>query len=581
MPSGKPLRVLGINELYHDCSAALVEDGRLVAVVEEERLDRQKHTPGLCWGGDAPRRSIAWCMQELGLQDGDIDAVALSYEMNVYLAFKTVFDAMLSNARRMRLRDILQQRIRGGDHAAAVLTGNTVDYLGKRRAYLRELRGRFPQVFEIPHHLAHAASAFRMSEFDEANILVVDGLGEDCATSLYHGAGNRIRGPFRTWSQYQSLGMLYKTVTFMMGFGYFGDGKTMGLSSYGSFCEDFGDLITVGEDVYRIHLERLRKLSPHARSPGPSEKSGGRPEKIHEDIAKTVQTLLERAGAALAEDLYQRTGSRNLCIAGGVGLNCNMNSVLRKLPFVDGFFAQPGAMDMGSAIGAALEASALLGVQARDPLDHVYYGPRFDTDELERAIQRQGLQARRLADEDVPREVARRLAQGLVVGWFQGRLEFGPRALGNRSILASPASTELRDRVNRIKTRELWRPLAPSVLEEDMTDWFEDAVPSPYMNLTFHFKREQAPRVPGVVHVDGTARPQSVNAGQNPRYYALLRAFKELTGLSMVVNTSYNRREEPIVCTPDEAIASYLATDLDCLQLGDFLLEKRGLESGP
>jgi carbamoyltransferase len=560
--------VLGINELYHDCSAALVQDGRLVAVVEEERLDRVKHTPGLCWGGQAPERSMAWCLERLGVREPEIDAVALSYDMSGYLALKTVVDAALANLRRGGV-DIIRRRVASGDHAAKVLQGNVLGYFGQRRRWLADMDRRFGRVVPIPHHLAHASSAYRMSGFDESNVLVIDGLGEDHSTSLFHARGGSIDGPFQTWSQYQSLGMLYKTATFLLGFGYFGDGKTMGLSSYADERPDLQDIVEVSEDGYRIRLSRIRKLARYARPQGDTALT-----REHQQVAASVQAMLERAAVALAGGLHRRTGSRRLCLAGGVALNCNMNSTLRAQPFVDELFVQPGAMDMGTAIGAALELSARLGCDPRERLEHVYFGPSFDEQAVAAAIQAAGLSSRRLEPGALAPTVARLLSQGRVVAWFQGGMEFGPRALGHRSILARPDSTAIRDRVNKIKQRELWRPLAPSILEERVSDWFVDAGPSPFMTLTFSFRPERRAEVPGVVHVDGTARPQTVSARTNPRYHALISAFEELTGLPMLVNTSFNRRIEPIVCTPAEALATYAATDLDCLVLGEQLLEK-------
>jgi carbamoyltransferase len=561
--------VLGINELYHDCSAALVGDGQLLAVVEEERLNREKHTPGLCWGGGPPDLSVDWCLKELGLKDSDISAVALSYEMNAYLALKTIVDAVLSNARRMKFRDIWNQRVKGGDHAASVVYGNLYGYFYKRQLYLRKLKARFGKVVHIPHHLAHAASTFRMSGFDQANILIIDGLGEDHSTSLYYGENGQIQGPFENYSQYQSLGMLYKTITFMLRFGYFGDGKTMGLSSYGKFRPEFADILTIGEEGYKVNLEKIRKFSPYARLDSNTPLT-----QDQKDVAATVQGLLEQAGVALARNLYNRTGCRNLCLAGGVALNCNMNSVLLSQPFVDDLFIQPGAMDMGTAIGAALEVSARMGAPATEPLKNVYYGPQFDREQVRSALQAAGLDAEPMDEDALIRRTAEKVAEGKVVGWFQGRMEFGPRALGNRSIVASPVSRDIRDRVNRIKKRELWRPLAPSVLEEEAGEWFENFYPSPFMTLTFSIRPDKVDRIPAVAHVDNTARIQTVTAEQNPSYYRMIRTFRELTGIPMVMNTSYNRREEPIVCTPAEAVYSYLATDLDCLRIGDFFLEK-------
>jgi carbamoyltransferase len=502
------------------------------------------------------------------VREPEIDAVALSYDMSGYLALKTVVDAALANLRRGGV-DIIRRRVASGDHAAKVLQGNVLGYFGQRRRWLADMDRRFGRVVPIPHHLAHASSAYRMSGFDESNVLVIDGLGEDHSTSLFHARGGSIDGPFQTWSQYQSLGMLYKTATFLLGFGYFGDGKTMGLSSYADERPDLRDIVEVSEDGYRIRLSRIRKLARYARPQGDTALT-----REHQQVAASVQAMLERAAVALAGGLHRRTGSRRLCLAGGVALNCNMNSTLRAQPFVDELFVQPGAMDMGTAIGAALELSARLGCDPRERLEHVYFGPSFDEQAVAAAIQAAGLSSRRLEPGALAPTVARLLSQGRVVAWFQGGMEFGPRALGHRSILARPDSTAIRDRVNKIKQRELWRPLAPSILEERVSDWFVDAGPSPFMTLTFSFRPERRAEVPGVVHVDGTARPQTVSARTNPRYHALISAFEELTGLPMLVNTSFNRRIEPIVCTPAEALATYAATDLDCLVLGEQLLEK-------
>lgn len=563
--------VLGINELYHDLSAALVEDGRLVAVVEEERLNRVKHTPGLCWGGAAPERSIDHCLRQLGWPASRLDAVALSYDMTGALSIKTIIDAIVANLRRMSLRDIVNQRVRSGDHAASVIHGNLVGYFVHRRRFLRALRRRFGRVLPVPHHLAHASSAFRLSGFPEANILVLDGLGEDHATSLFCGRGARIEGPFETYSQYQSLGMLYKTVTFLLGFGYFGDGRTMGLAAYGRVRPELEDLVDVGDGRYRIRLERIRRLGRLARPPGLQAPLT----QDHKDVAATIQALLERAACALGENLHRRTGLRRLCLAGGVALNCNMNAALLNLPFVDELFVQPGAMDMGSAVGAALEASAWLGaVPPVQALEHVFYGPRFSEAEVEAAVRRHGLVPVRLHREALLRRVADLLAERRVVGWFQGRMEFGPRALGHRSILGAPDSTELRDRINRLKEREAWRPLAPVILEQEAAAWLHDARRSPFMTLTFRFRPEMALRVPGVVHADGTARVQTVSRPHHEDLHDLLVAFQGLTGLPMLLNTSLNRRQEPIVCSPEEALETYLATDMDALRLEHLLLEK-------
>ena len=563
----KPIHVLGINELYHDTSAALVSDGALTAVMEEERLNRVKHAPGTCWNGEPPEQSIQWCLDQAGLRDEDIACAVISYDMNACLAIKTIIDAVICNWRRMGVKNVIRQRIQSGDHAASVVFGNIVGYFGGRRRFLDKLRKRFGRVVEIDHHLCHAASAYRLSGYRRSNIIVVDGLGEDHSTSLYYGDGDRIRGPFRQYSQYQSLGMFYKTVTFMLGFGYFGDGKTMGLSGYGTPRAEFSDIITPLDGDYRIHLSRIQELGRYARAPHAEEVN-----QDHMDVAASAQHQLEQAALALTKHLYERTGCKNLCLAGGVALNCDMNALLIESPYVDEIFIQPGAMDMGTAIGAALEGSVRLGAQIQAPLQHVYYGAEYSSAQIEAALRARGVEYRK--EPDLERTAAQLLSDGKVLGWFQGRMEYGPRALGNRSIVADPRVRGLRDRVNHIKQRDLWRPLAPSVLEHAAGEWFEDVRPTPFMTIVFRFKPEKATLVPAVVHVDGTARVQTVTEDVNPRYFGLIQHFERLTGVPMVLNTSFNRRGEPIVCSPEHALTTFLATDMDYLCIGDYIVSR-------
>jgi len=425
-------------------------------------------------------------------------------------------------------------------------------------------------VFELKHHLCHAASAFRMSGFEKANILVIDGLGEDHSTSLYIGDGNRISEPVRQYSQYQSLGMLYKTITFLLGFGYFGDGKLMGLSSYGEFDPKYENILEVSRHDYHVNLEQIRKVGPYARR----YQMGDPILQEHKNIAKTVQTQLERAAVQLAEYLYKLTGYRKLCIAGGVGLNCNTNGKLLEQEFVDELFVQPGAMDMGTAIGGALEAYAMLGNESKTRLRTVAYGPEYSDEQLEAALKRAGLSYYK--SSDAPKEAAQMVADNKIVGWFQGRMEFGPRALGYRTIMGNPCSAEMKDLVNKVKDRELWRPLAPSVLYEDVGDWFENAADSEFMTLNFKYKNGMGDKVPSVKHVDNTARIQTVHEDENPRYYRCISEFKKLTGSSMVMNTSFNRRIEPIVCSIDHAIETFLKTPIAYLVAGDFIARKNG-----
>ncbi|RLC46942.1 MAG: carbamoyltransferase [Candidatus Coatesbacteria bacterium] len=561
--------VLGVNDCFHDNSAALVCDGELVCSIEDERLDRIKHTAGICWGGEPPYGSIEWCLNEAGVKPDQIDAVAYSVDMNAYLALEQLAKSIIFSYKKMSLKNILKLRFARKDLNAGFLQGLTYGYFVKRKRFLREMRRRFPNArfFDVKHHLAHAASAFRLSGFDRANIIVVDGLGERYSTSLYVGEGNVISAPIRQYTYTQSLGAMYKNITFYLGFGYFQEGKTMGLSAYGEFDERFANVVNVSDGEYKVDLNAIKKLGKYARYDGELLKT-------HKDIAMTLQTQLERIGVALAKTLYERTGYRNLCLGGGVALNCCMNSAILNSPYVDHIYVQPAAMDNGTALGAAMEGYARLGFESKSHMSHVYWGPEFENDEIEAEIVRSGLPYRR--SEDICRDVARLLVDQKIVGWFQGRMEIGPRALGARSILADPRSPEMKDRVNIVKSRELWRPLAPSILEERVDDWFENAYPSPFMNLNLFFKAGVKEKVPSVVHADGSARVQTVSRHTNPLYHRLISEFEKLTGVPIVLNTSFNTRGEPIVCTPAEGLRTFKVTGMDYLAIGDFIVERGG-----
>jgi len=561
--------VLGVNEAFHDSSCALLCDGELVCAIEEERLDRIKHTPGLCWGGRPPYLSIDWCLEHARIKPEQIDCVAFSVDMTGYLALEQLIKSIVFSYKKMSLKNIRRLRFAKRDLNAGFIKGLTLGYFVVRPRFLKQMRRRFANArfFDIKHHLAHAASAFRLSGFEKANIIVIDGLGERYSTSLYLGEGNLISEPIKQYTYTQSLGAAYKNVTFLLGFGYFQEGKTMGLSSYGEFDPRFAEIIGVNDGSYSVNLSAIKALGRFARYDGGLLK-------VHKDIAMTLQTQLERAAVQLARTLHQKSGYRNLCLAGGVALNCRMNAALLSLPFVDHIYVQPAAMDNGTALGAALEAYARMGYPSKTRMTHVFWGPEYTDDQIERAIKRVGLAYRRV--DDICKETAKLLVEQKVVGWFQGRMEIGPRALGARSILADPRRPEMKDRVNKIKRRELWRPLAPSILEERVSDWFESAYPSPFMNLTLRFKQEAKSKVPAVVHVDGSARLQTVNSNANPIYHRLIVEFERLTGIPILLNTSYNRKGEPIVCTPLEALKTFASSGMDCLAIGNFIVTREG-----
>lgn len=560
--------VLGVNECFHDNSSALVCDGELICSIEDERLDRIKHTAGICWGGKPPYGSIDWCLREAGLKPGQIDAVAYSVDMNAYLALEQLTKSVLFSYKKMSLKNIMKLRFGRRDLNAGFLQGLTYGYFIKRKQFLKEMRRRFPNArfFDVKHHLAHAASAFRLSGFDKANIIVVDGLGERYSTSLYVGEGNVISEPIRQYTYTQSLGAMYKNITFYLGFGYFQEGKTMGLSSYGEFVEKYADIVNITDGTYEVDLNAIKALGKHARYEGELQK-------VHKDIAMTLQTLLERVGVQLAKTLYERTGYRNVCLGGGVALNCCMNSAILNSPYVDHIYVQPAAMDNGTALGAALEGYARMGFNSKSQMTHVYWGPEYNDEEIEKAIKSLGFPYRRV--DDICKEVAQLLVDQKIVGWFQGKMEIGPRALGARSIVADPRDPDMKDKVNVVKSRELWRPLAPSVLEEKVSDWFKNPYPSPFMNLNLYFKEEVRGKVPSVVHVDGSARVQTVSKKTNPLYHRMISEFENLTGIPIVLNTSYNTRGEPIVCTPSEGLRTFEVTGMDCLAIGSFIVERK------
>jgi len=290
----------------------------------------------------------------------------------------------------------------------------------------------------------------------------------------------------------------------------------------------------------------------------------------------TLQTQLERIGVQLARALYERTGYRNLCLGGGVALNCCMNSAILNSPYVDHIYVQPAAMDNGTALGAAMEGYARMGFESKSLMSHVYWGPEYRDDEIEAAIKSAGYAYRR--SDDICKEVAELLANQKIVGWFQGKMEIGPRALGARSILADPRDPAMKDKVNVVKKRELWRPLAPSILEERIGEWFENPYPSPFMNLDFYFKKGMKDKAPSVAHVDGSATVQTVNRNTNPLYHRMISEFEKLAGIPIVLNTSYNTRGKPIVCTPADGLKTFEVTGMDCLAMGNFIVE-RGTKS--
>jgi carbamoyltransferase len=565
---------LGINSVFHDSSACLVDDGEVLAAAEEERFTRIKHgkrpLPFTVW--ELPHHAIDYCLAEAGVELADVDHVAYSFDPSLLLGnhsfplelplepstfatkaswvspWEPLALAYVCNAER--------QLVDGAPHHI-------------RKRFFSAKKSRHWQWHFVEHHLSHEASAFLAAPYRESAVMTLDGRGELATTSYGHFTGN----DYRRLAQVQvphSLGLLYEQVTDYLGFLHSSDEyKVMALASYGDpvHAGAFRNLISLSGGAYEIRKADLAAMF------GPARERGGPLEKKHFDIARSLQLVLEECAIELARWLKAETGAEHLSMAGGVALNCVMNARVRDAGGFEGVWVQPAAGDAGTALGAALWTDwEARGRLRRWHMDHAYLGPGYGDEEIEAFLRRGKLAYRRLGN--VADETAALLAQDKIVGWFQGRMEFGPRALGARSILASPLSPDMQQRLNEIKDREDFRPVAPVVLEEEAGRWFVNGAFSPFMLFVYDVAPDKAHRIPAVRHVDGTARIQTVNRNQNALYYDLLKAFQQKTGVPVLVNTSFNTRSEPVVCTPRDAVECFWTSPIDALVIGSFLIEK-------
>jgi carbamoyltransferase len=572
------MHTLGINAAFHDPAACLVSDGRVVAAVEEERFTHIKHgkrpLPFSAW--ELPFHAIDFCLRQAGLTVKDIHHVAYSFDPYLLLP------ADHGEKAPIPLKVGAKQPPEGFDfiweplflasivHAPGHLCDGWPHHLQTR------LRGLCAEGMPfrwhwVPHHLAHAASAFHASPFGRAAVMTLDGRGERATTGYAGGDGNDLHWLGQVEMPH-SLGLLYEAVTGYLGFLHSCDEyKVMALASYGqpSFLREFRDIVRLGEKgQYTIGDLKLEERF------GPARLRGAEIEQKHYDIAASLQVVLEETVLELARYLHEQTKESDLCLAGGVALNCVLNARLRDHGPFQRIWVQPAAGDAGTALGAALWVDA----RERDAKDrsysmsHAYLGPAFNDVEIEELLTWTKVPFRHL--KNVAEETADLLIQDKIIGWFQGRMEFGPRALGARSILASPINPDMQARLNEIKDREDFRPVAPVVLEEEAGNWFAAAAVSPFMLFVHQVRPDKAKRIPAVRHVDGTARIQTINRHQCPRYYDLLKAFQTRTGVPVLVNTSFNTRGEPIVCTPRDAVECFWTSPLDALVIGSYLLEK-------
>jgi carbamoyltransferase len=555
-----PVHVLGINCFSHDTSACLLRDGRIVAFVEEERFNRERHTKRF------PDTAIAFCLEQGGVRVNDLDVVAFAHRPGLDFA-----------------RGALDALRRGSPKRMAVQAYFDAN-LARKELGFRRRRGYRGRVVHVGHHDAHAAAAFYGSPFDEAAVLTLDRGGDFLSTTLQHGRGSSLR-ELAAVRNPDSLGEVYTALTWYLGFAPNADeGKVMGLAPYGQdkLVGELSDMVRHTPDgLFQVNLGHFayqreggwlsrRFIGRY----GPPRVPESELTEQHENLAYAVQDLLEEAALHVARSLRQRTGSPNLCLGGGVALNSVMNTRLLQEAGFEEIFVQPAASDAGNALGAAQWVwHQQLGRPRERPMEHAFWGPQFGASACEQALARRGLRAEQVAN--APAEAARLLAEGQVVGWFQGRAEVGPRALGARSILADPRRAGMKDVVNaRVKRREAFRPFAPSVLHERGPAWFGRYYPNPFMLLVLPVLPERRERIPAVTHVDGSARLQTVTEDVNRLFHRLIAEFERRTGVPVVLNTSFNLRGEPIVLRPDEAIHDFLSSDMDALFLGDLLVRK-------
>ena len=596
--------ILGISSFYHDSAACLLKDGAIVAAAQEERFTRKKHDPGF------PHHAVKYCLREAGIKASAISNVVfyekpfIKFErlLETYLAFAPRGFMSFTKAIPIWVKDKLFQKSLLVKELNSTL-GNDINW--------------YERLLFSEHHISHAASAFYPSPFDSAAVLTLDGVGEWTTTSLAIGKGRDL-SVVKEIHFPHSLGLLYSAFTYYTGFKVnSGEYKVMGLAPYGEPC--YADiikdkLITISEDGsfqldmsyfdYATGLTMTNKKFA-ALSGGPPRTSETELTQREMNLAASVQKVTEEVIIQMAKGIAKDTGERNLCLAGGVALNCVANGILLRDKIFDDIWIQPAAGDAGGALGAALAAWYLHHNNERkvsterDAMKGAYLGPEFSDEEIEAELSTCGAKFEKFSEDELLEKIATALAEEKAVGWMQGRMEFGPRALGARSIIADPRSPIMQKQLNlKVKYRESFRPFAPSVLREDVGKWFEHETDSPYMLLVADVKKDKRrvmtdkenslfgidklniirSSVPAITHVDYSARIQTVHSDTNLRYHAMISKFKEKTDCPLVVNTSFNVRGEPIVCTPTDAFKCFMGTELDVLANGSYVLTKEKQE---
>ena len=592
--------ILGVSAFYHDSAACLILDGKIVAAAQEERFTRKKHD------ADFPHNAIQYCMKEEQINTSEVNHVVfyekpfIKFErlLETYLAFAPKGFRSFASAMPLWIKEKLFQK--------SILLKELVKSLGD------EVNWRERLLFS-EHHFSHAASAFYPSPFESAAVLTLDGVGEWTTTSLAVGKGKELKVVKEIHFPH-SLGLLYSAFTYYTGFKVnSGEYKVMGLAPYGE--PKYTDLIkenliTISEDgSFQLDMSyfdyctglTMTNKKFHDLFGGPPRQSETELTQREMDLAASVQKVTEEVIVKLAKGIAKDTGEKNLCLAGGVALNCVANGMLLREKIFENIWIQPAAGDAGGALGAALSAWYMhhakdrITSANRDEMKGAYLGPEFSNEDIKKSLDTCGAKYHKLKDDDLIEKVATALSEEKAVGWMQGRMEFGPRALGGRSIIADPRSPSMQKQLNlKVKYRESFRPFAPSVLREHVSEWFEHDVDSPYMLLVADVKEDKRrsitekesalfgiaklnvtrSSIPAITHVNYSARIQTVHADTNFKYHAIISRFNELTNCPLVVNTSFNIRGEPIVCTPEDAFKCFMGTELDILAVGDYLLLK-------
>ncbi|MEO8500965.1 MAG: carbamoyltransferase C-terminal domain-containing protein [Vicinamibacteria bacterium] len=571
--------IVGLSAFGQNPGACILRDGKLIAFAEEERFVRIK-------GANLrfPAKALAYCLREAKATLDDVDRFAVGWNAEKYRVQMPLFFA------RQFFRNIGAASDGSSTRILAEIADQKPDAIRRRTVLaLREegLSGRVPEFVFVDHHLAHAASAFYASGFEDASVLVVDGSGEDRSTSFYAGKGLDIadRGSVELPD---SLGWFYAAVTSFLGFrAYEEEGFTMGLAPYGNASPEWREKM---ERLVRFEANGLYRVDPrytllgrHSTNEhfsdelttllGPPRLPKDPLTQTHKDIAAAAQERLEQAVLRLVKKLVDHTGSKKLCVAGGVAMNCKMNGVIGASGLVDGLFVQPAAHDSGTALGAAMWVSARSGEDPRFRMEHAQWGPGYSSAEVEKAARTAGMHFER--PDSIEEKTAEALASGKVVAWFKGRMEVGPRALGGRSILAHPALPGMNDRVNRdVKFRDAWRPFCPSMLDTAAADYLKPSLETRFMTVAAEASERGRKEIPAVIHVDGSTRPQTVNVSTHPSYAKAITAFGKRTGLPVVLNTSLNVKGEPVACTPMDALRCFYSSGIDAIALEDIWLSK-------